>query len=191
MATETEARRELSTVLNADPAIGQWRGLKRAATVVALLTSPAAFLWFHEAQGWSVGISILATLGEVVLFRAALDLVLRAFIPWPSLSGTDADERRVDTVDRRRAWFWRTAIWRVAVIGLIAAFLIHFLGSQSLTLILQLLILLPANFLIFFGPFLLMAVRQISSYEPGDADWGVKLDDVRGQAEAKEEVRRS
>ncbi|HEY7019221.1 MAG TPA: AAA family ATPase, partial [Gaiellaceae bacterium] len=26
--------------------------------------------------------------------------------------------------------------------------------------------------------------------EPGDADWGVKLDDVRGQAEAKEEVRR-
>ena len=25
--------------------------------------------------------------------------------------------------------------------------------------------------------------------EPGDADWGVKLEDVRGQAEAKEEVR--
>ena len=36
----------------------------------------------------------------------------------------------------------------------------------------------------------MMAVSQISSYEPGDADWGVKLADVRGQAEAKEKVRR-
>src|SRR5262249_16350217 len=30
----------------------------------------------------------------------------------------------------------------------------------------------------------------IRGYEPGDAEWGVKLEDVRGQAEAKEEVRR-
>ena len=28
------------------------------------------------------------------------------------------------------------------------------------------------------------------AFEPGDAEWGVKLEDVRGQAEAKEEVRR-
>ena len=56
-------------------------------------------------------------------------------------------------------------------------------------LVFQMPILLVANFLIFFGPFLLMAVSQIRSYEPGDADWGVKLEDVRGQAEAKEEVR--
>ena len=35
-----------------------------------------------------------------------------------------------------------------------------------------------------------MGITQIRGFEPGDADWGVKLDDVRGQAEAKEEVRR-
>ena len=35
-----------------------------------------------------------------------------------------------------------------------------------------------------------MGISQIRGFEPGDADWGVKLDDVRGQAEAKEEVRR-
>ena len=46
------------------------------------------------------------------------------------------------------------------------------------------------NFLILFGPLVFMGISQIESYEPGDADWGVKLDDVRGQAEAKEEVRR-
>ena len=30
----------------------------------------------------------------------------------------------------------------------------------------------------------------MKGYEPGDADWGVQLDDVRGQAEPKEEVTR-
>ncbi len=40
------------------------------------------------------------------------------------------------------------------------------------------------------GPMMLMGISQIRGYEPGDAEWGVKLDDVRGQAEAKEEVRR-
>ena len=35
-----------------------------------------------------------------------------------------------------------------------------------------------------------MNLSQIQAFEPGDAQWGVKLDDVRGQVEAKEEVRR-
>ena len=47
-----------------------------------------------------------------------------------------------------------------------------------------------ANFAILFGPLLLMNLSQMQSFEPGDAEWGVKLDDVRGQLEAKEEVRR-
>ena len=51
-------------------------------------------------------------------------------------------------------------------------------------------ILFFANFLILFGPLLLLGVQQIKGYEPGDADWGVKLADVRGQAEAKEEITR-
>ncbi len=46
------------------------------------------------------------------------------------------------------------------------------------------------NFAILFGPLLLMNLSQIQAFEPGDAEWGVKLADVRGQAEAKEEVRR-
>ena len=46
------------------------------------------------------------------------------------------------------------------------------------------------NFVILFGPLLIMNLSQIQAFEPGDAQWGVKLDDVRGQVEAKEEVRR-
>ena len=40
------------------------------------------------------------------------------------------------------------------------------------------------------GPMLLMGISQIRGYQPGDAEWGVKLEHVRGQAEAKEEIRR-
>jgi hypothetical protein len=29
----------------------QWRRLRWSATAVAVLTSPAAFIWFHEVQG--------------------------------------------------------------------------------------------------------------------------------------------
>jgi ATP-dependent Zn protease len=43
---------------------------------------------------------------------------------------------------------------------------------------------------ILFGPLMLVGITQMRGFEPGDADWGVRLDDVRGQAEAKEEVRK-
>ncbi len=50
--------------------------------------------------------------------------------------------------------------------------------------------LFMVNFLIFMGPLLLMNVSQIKTYEPGSATWGVRLEDVRGQKEAKDETRR-
>ena len=62
------------------------------------------------------------------------------------------------------------------------------------TALLSQLIILPFffifNFLILMGPMMMMGISQIKGFEPGDANWGVKLEDVRGQAEAKEEVRR-
>jgi ATP-dependent Zn protease len=57
----------------------------------------------------------------------------------------------------------------------------------------QLLFILMINLLIgaiFIVPMVLMAVRQMRSYEPGDASWGVEIDHVRGQADVKEEVRK-
>jgi ATP-dependent Zn protease len=194
--------------------MNQWRGLTRAATAVALLTSPAAFLWFHRQVGWSVGWSLLATAGVVIGFRGFVDLTLRRFIPWPSLFGTD-DKRIMedDVVNRRRAWFWHR-LFRYALYILVLITVVWIFGAvahgsswphaahsvwHAVTLLKQSriwsqLIIVPifflANFLIFLGPMMLMGITQIRGYEPGDADWGVRLDDVRGQAEAKEEVRR-
>ena len=46
------------------------------------------------------------------------------------------------------------------------------------------------NFLILLGPMMMIGISQMRGFEPGDADWGVRLEDVRGQDEAKQEVDR-
>ena len=172
-----------------------WRRLTRAATIVAIVSAVPVYVWLTQQQGWSWWTALLGTFALVIAVRGVVDLALHRFIPWPSLFGIDSPElREEDVVARRRAWFWR--FWlKVFIFGGIIAFLCwRFLDAAILIQILPLLIMLPIflifNFVILFGPLLLMNLSQIQAFEPGDAQWGVKLDDVRGQAEAKEEVRR-
>jgi len=194
----------------------QWRTLARTATLVAILTSPAAFLWFHKHQGLSIGWSLAATIASVAAFRGFIDLVLRRFIPWPSLFGTDDTRLQdEDVVNRRRAWFWRfwfRLAWFLAIFVTLI-WIVHLLRGEGGTwwsggtsswhwlehqwqnpqiagYLFTLPLLFFFNFLIFMGPMLMMGISQIRGFEPGDAEWGVKLEHVRGQAEAKEEVRR-
>jgi ATP-dependent Zn protease len=197
----------------------QWRLLSRAATFVAILTSPAVFVYLHKEQGWNVGWSIFVSILLIAAFRGFVDLVLRRIIPWPSLFGSDDHLlREEDVVNRRRAAFWGfmwklvraflvvvvlCLVYRALVHGWDAAnpwtttksvlnWIVHLKSSlrsfASYGLILPIFFIF--NFLILMGPMLLMGITQIRGFEPGDADWGVSLDDVRGQKEAKEEVRR-
>src|ERR671936_573959 len=207
----------LETTREATVLAEQWRRLARAATAVAILTSPAPFLWFWRHEGWGWYWALLATFGIVVGFRALVDLVVRRLIPWPSLFGTDdARLHEADVTDRRRAWFWR--FW-VRVVLLYAAFVsvvflvqlangepdITWLGTAGAVFAgighalgnagnwataVYFFVFFIFNFAILLGPLLFMGISQIRGYEPGDAEWGVRLADVRGQAEAKEEVRR-
>lgn len=62
--------------------------------------------------------------------------------------------------------------------------------SSLLGLALTLPLFLVFNVIILLGPLLYAGIKQINAFEPGDADWGVKMADVRGQAEPKEEIRR-
>jgi ATP-dependent Zn protease len=177
----------------------QWRRLTRAATIVALITAPAVVVWLNQTQGWAWFWSILSALFLVVCFRGVADVIFHRLIPRPSLFGLESPQlREEDVVARRRVWFWRfwmkVWIWSV-VLGLLT-YLIFFvlLDPAYLLQILPLLVIFPPlllmNFVILFGPLLMMNLSQIQSFEPGDAEWGVKLADVRGQVEAKEEVRR-
>ena len=126
--------------------------------------------------------------------------------------------REEDVVNRRRASFWGFW-WKVVRLFLIIVLIVLIMRSflrgweaanpwattqdvgswmwhlrQSFRSFASYGLILPFffifNFLILMGPMLLMGITQIHAFEPGDADWGVRLGDVRGQKEAKEEVRR-
>ena len=193
----------------------QWRSLTRAATIVALLTSPVAFVWFRVHQGLALRYALILTVIEVAAFRGLVDVIFRRFIEAPSLFGADSpDLRAEDVVNRRRSAFWRSAwklVWRFLLLITLTWAALDFFGHgltwgstfRHFTHVFSLFgntsfigqfVVLPFfflfNFLIFFGPMMAMGISQIRGYQPGDAEWGVKLDDVRGQAEAKEEIRR-
>ena len=184
--------------------------------MVAVLCAPAAFLWLSQVEDVPVGWALVATALAVFAFRGLLDLVFRRFIPWPSLFAVDDPRvREEDVLNRRRAWFWHSIFkfFLVVAILITIVFVVQWLfggdvtwwgTAQSMatgfwhavstktfwTQLIFVVFLFLANFLIFMGPMMLMGISQIKGFEPGDANWGVKLEDVRGQAEAKEEVRR-
>jgi cell division protease FtsH len=190
----------------------QLRLLSRVATIVALLTSPAVYLTWATLFHHRIWLSLLLTVVTVLGFRGFVDVVTRKLIPWPSLYGSlDAKIQEADIVDRRRAWYWRRWFGRLIWLGVILGFFIgipllimayygwsiNFHSQYTTQIIFQMAItvltmplLFFVNIIIIFGPLLAAGISQIKGYEPGDADWGVRLEDVRGQIEAKEEVRR-
>src|SRR5579862_6087755 len=196
----------------------EWRRLTRAATFVALLTAPAFFLILFDSNHLGLIPALLVTVVAVVMFRGLVEVVTRKLIPSPSLYGADPSLKQQDIVARRRYWFWRSKFRRVPMLivfifiilvlcqllfsfsGISAGFFHPFAGLRQIfppdtlpqlaIVFVQLPLLLFVNVFILFGPFLFMAARGIRSYEPGDASWGVHIDDVRGQAEAKEEITR-
>jgi ATP-dependent Zn protease len=195
----------------------EWRRLTRAATAVAILTSPALFFVFHVGNGWSLVVSLIVTFIAVIAFRGLIDVIANKLIPKPNLYGAGKELLAEDVVARRRTWYWRTRyrrlVWLVAtftVVTVLANLILRLAGESAglletwsvlAPLVVQLLpmflifgIQLPLfflmNLLILFGPLLFFGIKQMKGYEPGDADWGVRLEDVRGQAEPKMEVTR-
>ncbi|MEO6859008.1 MAG: AAA family ATPase [Solirubrobacteraceae bacterium] len=196
----------------------EWRRLTRAATFVALLTAPAFFLILYDSNHLGVLAALIITVVAVIMFRGLVEVVTRKLIPSPSLYGVDKALKEEDIIARRRYWFWRGKFRRLPVYiaavllllvicqamlalgGVSAPFFNPISGIRTIfppqelpqlgLVFVQLPMLFFINFAIFFGPFLFFAVRQIRGYEPGDASWGVKIQDVRGQAEAKEEITR-
>src|SRR5580765_3705074 len=132
MATEVST---VSSARNEALELGrQWRSLGRAATIVALLTSPVAFAWFYIHQGLDFRYAILLTVIEVAAFRGLVDVVFRRFIETPSLFGADSPELRAeDVVNRRRSSFWRTVwkwTWRFFVLVTLIWLVLVFFGHD-------------------------------------------------------------
>jgi ATP-dependent Zn protease len=184
------------------------RRLTWAATVVAALTSPLMVAWLYH-HGHSLTFSIIGGFFSVGAFRGAFDLAVRNLIEHPKLT-LDAKEHdmKYDALARRRMYFWKGKFkllaWIVLTVtfawlmrggswGGNASWLLHTVG-HSLKQYGTMAVILPFyflfNFLILMGPMAFNGIRQMIHLEPGDADFGVRIGDVRGQAEAKEEIRK-
>jgi ATP-dependent Zn protease len=193
----------------------EWKRLGRAATAVAILTSPVLFTVLRIGLDWPLVWAFVGSLIGVAAFRGLVDVIAHKLVPRPSIYGGDAATAKEDVVSRRRLWYWQKKYRRLVsltiLFGLTLSVAMSYnaisgddaglegglntvgdifssVGALFLGYLPIVGILFFANFLILFGPMIALGAGQIKGYEPGDADWGVKLADVRGQVEAKEEI---
>jgi cell division protease FtsH len=157
-----------------------------------------ADIYLQLGIGWSLVYSVVAML----LFRGLLSITRRWLIVRERLvPETDVLERTVET---NRAVFWRRAVY-ISVLPIVyfglAYFLFNLLPEDALaalpqflqlvfTQLIYLFFLLGANFMLFFGPFYLYTRIGKTMINPDDANFGVSMDDVRGQKPAVGEMRK-
>ena len=157
-----------------------------------------SYIYMQNGLGWSLAYAVVAML----LARGVLSIIRRWLIVRERMTPeTDVLERTVET---NRAVFWKRAIYLSLVpIGYLAiayfafglepeaaiAALPDFI-ALALTQLIYLLFLLGANFMLFFGPFYLYTRIGKTIINPDDANFGVSMEDVRGQKAAVGEMRR-
>ena len=157
-----------------------------------------SFIALQNGIFWSLVYAVIAML----LARGILSIIRRALIVRERLA-PEADPMQ-RTVETNRAVFWKRALVFVGlVVGYFAVMGIFFgLGPEDalavlpqllaslLTNLIYLLFLLAANFMLFFGPFYLYTRIGKTMINPDDANFGVNMDDVRGQKAAVGEMER-
>ncbi|TME10894.1 MAG: AAA family ATPase [Chloroflexi bacterium] len=157
-----------------------------------------AYIYMQLGIGWSIADAIFAML----LARGILSIARRALIVRERITPeTDVLQRTVET---NRAVFWKRALFICAVPAIyfgVMYWLFNLVPEEALAVLPQLLqalftnliyllFLLGANFMLFFGPFYLYTRIGKTMINPDDANFGVSMDDVRGQKPAVNEMKR-
>jgi cell division protease FtsH len=157
-----------------------------------------ALIFLQLGIGWSLLYAVIAML----VARGILTMVRRSLIVRERMSPeTDVMQRTVET---NRAVFWKRALFIGAIPALylgVMYFVFNLLPEEALaalpalaqqifTQMIYLFFLLAANFMLFFGPFYLYTRIGKTMINPDDANFGVSMDDVRGQRAAVAEMRR-
>jgi ATP-dependent Zn protease len=155
-------------------------------------------IFLQLGLAWSIADAFVAML----LCRGILSMVRRSLILRERISAeTDTLTRTVET---NRAIFWRRALFLAALPILYFAGADLLFGLQpadalaalpqaiisGLTNLLYVLFLLAANFTLFLGPFYIYTRIGKTMINPDDANFGVNMEDVRGQKAAVTEMRR-
>ena len=76
----------------------EWKRLGRAATFVAVLTSPVLFVLLYRGLEWGFLGSLLGTIAGVAIFRGLIDVLAHRFIPAPTLYGAESELKDEDVI---------------------------------------------------------------------------------------------
>src|SRR5579859_5070468 len=132
--------------------------------------------------------------------------ILTLFKRWLVLSERIAPENSADerTIETNRAIFWRRMVWLAILFAVYFAVAAVFYGlgpadaiaalpgviAAALPQLAYFLVIMVANFMLFFGAFFIYGRIGRTYVDPGEANYEVKIEDVRGQRSAVEEMRR-
>ena len=170
--------------------------------ILTLFVGASAFAFAEIYLQYGVGWSVAFALAAMLLCRGLLSMVRR----WLILQERMAPETETltRTVETNRAIFWRRGLFLAAVPVLYFAGSYYFANLTpqeawdalpqaivaGLTNLLYILFLLGANFVLFLGPFYLYTRIGKTMINPDDANFGVNMEDVRGQRAAVTEMRK-
>jgi ATP-dependent Zn protease len=170
--------------------------------ILTLFVGASAFAF--ALIGLQLGIvwSIVYALIVMVICRGILTLFKR----WLVLSERIAPENNADerTIETNRALFWRRMLWIAFIVFLYfagAALLFGLSPADALVALpaflgavipqlFYVLALMVVNFMLFFGAFIIYGRMGRNYVDPGEANYDVKIEDVRGQRSAVDEMKR-
>src|SRR3954471_14022251 len=111
----------------------EWRRLTRAATIVAVLTSPVTFAFFYVQHDSPLLGALVAALAFVIAFGVFMAVPASRLIPRGSLYGAVRELVEEDIVSRRRVWYWRTKFWRLLWLGVAAGIVLVVMAIFGIT----------------------------------------------------------
>jgi ATP-dependent Zn protease len=170
--------------------------------IFTLFVGASTFAFTYIFLQLGLALSLVDAFIAMLLCRGILSMVRRSLVLRERISAeTDTLTRTVET---NRAIFWRRALFLAAVpilyfagadllFGLAPADALAALPQAivaGVTNLLYVLFLLAANFTLFLGPFYIYTRIGKTMILPDDANFGVDMDDVRGQRAAVTEMRR-
>jgi ATP-dependent Zn protease len=162
--------------------------------IFGLLMGLSVFLYGTAVTHWGMGASLIWAFVAFVFWGAFLAGIVtwirRRLILTERMNESMEGEER--SLDINRYIFWRRFVILavLAVILLIVVVTNGGLLGQLLPIVLIAPLYFLINFSVLFGPFVLFSMMGRDTLTPGDANYGVKMDDVRGQKSAVEEMRR-
>jgi len=170
--------------------------------ILTLFVGASTFAFALIALQAGLAGSLIYAVIAMIICRGILTLFKRWLILSERMAPENDQSER--TIETNRAMFWRRIVWLAGLIVVYFGVAFFFFGllpgdaivalptflAAVLPQLFYVLALMVVNFLIFFGAFFIYGRIGRTYVDPGEANYDVRIEDVRGQRSAVDEMRR-